>query len=103
MLEYVFLFFNDTASTCNYTYCHTLHLHDALPISRTGVLHISCEEPVQEPALAAGGAVHAVAVPEEPIARAGFVLDLEIIANAEKCGVAQMPFAIDALDRKSVV
>src|SRR3546814_13091500 len=32
----------------------------------------------------------------EPIARAGFVLDREIIANAEKFGVAQRPFAIDA-------
>src|SRR3546814_3776237 len=26
-------FFNDTASTDIYTYCHTLSLHDALPIS----------------------------------------------------------------------
>src|SRR3546814_8189753 len=27
-------FFNDTATTDIYTYCHTLSLHDALPISR---------------------------------------------------------------------
>src|SRR3546814_8600359 len=27
-----FLFFNDTATTEIYTYCHTLSLHDALPI-----------------------------------------------------------------------
>src|SRR3546814_8839201 len=31
---YVFFFFNDTATTEIYTYCHTLSLHDALPISR---------------------------------------------------------------------
>src|SRR3546814_11164040 len=29
----VFFFFNDTATTESYTYCHTLSLHDALPIS----------------------------------------------------------------------
>src|SRR3546814_12009049 len=29
----VFVFFNDTATTEIYTYCHTLSLHDALPIS----------------------------------------------------------------------
>src|SRR3546814_14254430 len=28
-----FFFFNDTATTEIYTYCHTLSLHDALPIS----------------------------------------------------------------------
>src|SRR3546814_16036950 len=27
-----YLFFNDTATTEIYTYCHTLSLHDALPI-----------------------------------------------------------------------
>src|SRR3546814_10621144 len=27
-----FFFFNDTATTAIYTYCHTLALHDALPI-----------------------------------------------------------------------
>src|SRR3546814_13007393 len=30
---FVFFFFNDTATTEIYTYCHTLSLHDALPIS----------------------------------------------------------------------
>src|SRR3546814_20726355 len=30
---YFFIFFNDTATTYIYTYCHTLSLHDALPIS----------------------------------------------------------------------
>src|SRR3546814_1355354 len=30
---FVSLFFNDTATTEIYTYCHTLSLHDALPIS----------------------------------------------------------------------
>src|SRR3546814_12673025 len=29
-------FFNDTATTEIYTYCHTLSLHDALPISLRG-------------------------------------------------------------------
>src|SRR3546814_14552575 len=29
----LFFFFNDTATTEIYTYCHTLSLHDALPIS----------------------------------------------------------------------
>src|SRR3546814_15789840 len=29
-------FFNDTATTEIYTYSHTLSLHDALPICRTG-------------------------------------------------------------------
>src|SRR3546814_18420872 len=29
---YFFFFFNDTATTEIYTYCHTLSLHDALPI-----------------------------------------------------------------------
>src|SRR3546814_8244023 len=28
----LFFFFNDTATTEIYTYCHTLSLHDALPI-----------------------------------------------------------------------
>src|SRR3546814_10414747 len=28
----IFVFFNDTATTEIYTYCHTLSLHDALPI-----------------------------------------------------------------------
>src|SRR3546814_2362327 len=31
-----FFFFNYTATTEIYTYCHTLSLHDALPISRPG-------------------------------------------------------------------
>src|SRR3546814_16168107 len=32
-MDYVsFLFFNETATTENYTYRHTLSLHDALPI-----------------------------------------------------------------------
>src|SRR3546814_37390 len=31
-------FFNDTATTEIYTYCHTLSLHDALPIYELGVL-----------------------------------------------------------------
>src|SRR3546814_15471406 len=30
----VVFFFNDTATTEIYTYCHTLSLHDALPICR---------------------------------------------------------------------
>src|SRR3546814_19285301 len=30
----IFVFFNDTATTEIYTYCHTLSLHDALPIFR---------------------------------------------------------------------
>src|SRR3546814_12528501 len=30
----MFCLFNDTATTEIYTYCHTLSLHDALPISR---------------------------------------------------------------------
>src|SRR3546814_14322253 len=29
---HLFFFFNDTATTEIYTYCHTLSLHDALPI-----------------------------------------------------------------------
>src|SRR3546814_17615062 len=32
MIRYVFLFFSDPATTCIYTYGHTLSLHDALPI-----------------------------------------------------------------------
>src|SRR3546814_20095972 len=31
--SYFFFFLNDTATTEIYTYCHTLSLHDALPIS----------------------------------------------------------------------
>src|SRR3546814_16990863 len=31
--SYCFFFFNDTATSEIYTYCHTLSLHDALPIS----------------------------------------------------------------------
>src|SRR3546814_19267271 len=35
---YCFCFvFHDTATTVIFTYCHTLSLHDALPISRDGV------------------------------------------------------------------
>src|SRR3546814_12781774 len=33
-------FFNDTATTEIYTYLHTLSLHDALPISPGGEVHI---------------------------------------------------------------
>src|SRR3546814_11529245 len=33
-LFFFFFFFNDTATTEIYTYCHTLSLHDALPIYR---------------------------------------------------------------------
>src|SRR3546814_10335068 len=32
IVELVFFFVNDTATTEIYTYCHTLSLHDALPI-----------------------------------------------------------------------
>src|SRR3546814_4635647 len=31
-ITFVIFFFNDTATTEIYTYCHTLSLHDALPI-----------------------------------------------------------------------
>src|SRR3546814_13993155 len=35
--RYVYIFFfNDTATTEIYTYCHTLSLHDALPIFGNG-------------------------------------------------------------------
>src|SRR3546814_10303241 len=34
MIVFIFFLFNDTATTEIYTYCHTLSLHDALPISR---------------------------------------------------------------------
>src|SRR3546814_11756128 len=34
MLFIYFFFFHDPATTEIYTYCHTLSLHDALPISR---------------------------------------------------------------------
>src|SRR3546814_1024112 len=34
-------FFNDTATTEIYTYCHTLSLHDALPICASGRSMIS--------------------------------------------------------------
>src|SRR3546814_8778242 len=33
VLCHLFFFFHDTATTEIYTYCHTLSLHDALPIS----------------------------------------------------------------------
>src|SRR3546814_10886135 len=33
MFSMLFFFFNDTATTEIYTYCHTLSLHDALPIT----------------------------------------------------------------------
>src|SRR3546814_14079877 len=44
----VVFFFTDTATTEIYTYCHTLSLHDALPIlaevsTRTGTLEIVVE------------------------------------------------------------
>src|SRR3546814_15696486 len=32
-MRFVFFCFNDTATTEIYTYCHTLSLHDALPLS----------------------------------------------------------------------
>src|SRR3546814_4665570 len=35
----VFFFFKDPATTEIYTYCHTLSLHDALPISQDGPPH----------------------------------------------------------------
>src|SRR3546814_6874651 len=41
----VSFFFNDTATTEFYTYCHTLSLHDALPIAYDGVggdLELAC-------------------------------------------------------------
>src|SRR6056297_1559957 len=34
LLMFGFFFFKDTATTEIYTYCHTLSLHDALPIRR---------------------------------------------------------------------
>src|SRR3546814_11938640 len=37
MMLYSFVFFNDTATTEIYTDCHTLSLHDALPIFSLGV------------------------------------------------------------------
>src|SRR3546814_12583512 len=36
----VSFFFNDTSTTEIYTYCHTLSLHDALPICRIGDSYI---------------------------------------------------------------
>src|SRR3546814_2838284 len=51
----MFCFFNDTATTENYTYLHTLSLHDALPISgilrsldyaaSTAILNRSADQP----------------------------------------------------------
>src|SRR3546814_5128031 len=40
-------FFNDTATTEIYTYCHTLSLHDALPICADG--HPCCQVPARSP------------------------------------------------------
>src|SRR3546814_11685022 len=38
MVTCFFFFFNDTATTEIYTYCHTLSLHDALPICASRAL-----------------------------------------------------------------
>src|SRR3546814_19728493 len=40
----IFCFFNDTATTEIYTYCHTLSLHDALPIYVDGEIAVAAEE-----------------------------------------------------------
>src|SRR3546814_2132953 len=42
-----YFFLNETATTAIYTYCHTLSLHDALPISRADptLLHRSAVRP----------------------------------------------------------
>src|SRR3546814_15001989 len=37
-MDFVFFFFNDTATTEIYTYWHTLSLHDALPICDSDAL-----------------------------------------------------------------
>src|SRR3546814_13924680 len=44
MLCFIF-FFNDTATTEIYTYCHTLSLHDALPIWRGGLRRCAANPP----------------------------------------------------------
>src|SRR3546814_9617611 len=38
MCLFVLCFFKDTATTVIYTYCHTLSLHDALPICAIGAV-----------------------------------------------------------------
>src|SRR3546814_10578550 len=49
VMVYVFFFLKDTATTEIYTYGHTLSLHDALPICRTGYLIAwRCPEPFAE-------------------------------------------------------
>src|SRR3546814_12163734 len=42
-----YFFLNETATTAIYTYCHTLSLHDALPISRADptLIHRSAVRP----------------------------------------------------------
>src|SRR3546814_2931425 len=49
-------FFNDTATTESYTYCHTLSLHDALPICAHAGL-VAVRGPVRADGDRAGGAV----------------------------------------------
>src|SRR3546814_11379458 len=57
MSHYCF-FFNDTATTEIYTYCHTLSLHDALPIW--------CSLPRRQRAGSAGNASTSPAASEQP-------------------------------------
>ena len=51
---------------------------------------------MQEPALSTGRAVHAIALPKNPVARSGLVFDEEIVPDAEPFRVANMPLTIDA-------
>src|SRR3546814_669523 len=49
LLDHIFFFFNDTATTAIYTYLHTLSLLDALPIYlRAGALPVGSVEVVRE-------------------------------------------------------
>src|SRR3546814_21195406 len=67
-------FFKDTATTEIYTYCHTLSLHDALPISFTHDLFLGDAGRAEldlSPRLRNVGDLHRAATDDRPSAGAG--------------------------------
>ncbi len=67
------------------------------PAARHSVASSSSEHPMQEPVVSAGLAVLAITGTKDPIAFAGIILDLEIIAHGCQFGIALPPLAEDAL------
>src|SRR3546814_14574237 len=86
-----FCFFNDTATTEIYTYCHTLSLHDALPIylvlrlERDALLGVAAMVDARVDAERGATAVHMIGPGAAPM------------LQQRRC----IPFADLAADRKS--